>query len=175
MKDQTNDLVNLICVNKIENGLQMLSLEARIMIMDFKMAAREIVNSCRLGVLPMNLARKFQQIYCNSNTIECDITKLFRCRLVGMGVSLGKPRQIHLHLKIDKPELNTIKVFKLEALPFILPQSIHELHHYVHNVEHKSLSDVLTPSIFLNSLNKTENRGKLTICERRKNFEPLVY
>ena len=75
MKDQTNDLVNLICVNKIENGLQMLSLEARIMIMDFKMAAREIVNSCRLGVLPMNLARKFQQIYCNSNTIECDIPR----------------------------------------------------------------------------------------------------
>ena len=62
MKDQTNDLVDLICVNKIENGLQMLSLEARIMIMDFKMAAREIVNSCRLGVLPINLARKFQQI-----------------------------------------------------------------------------------------------------------------
>ena len=61
MKDQTNDLVDLICVNKIENGLQMLSLEARIMIMDFKMAAREIVNSCRLGVL-VGL-RPYSEIY----------------------------------------------------------------------------------------------------------------
>ena len=36
---------------------------------------------------------------------------------------------------------------------------------FVHNVEHKSLSDVLTPTIFLNSVNKTENRGKLTTVE----------
>ena len=81
------------------------------------------------------------------------------------GVSLGKPRQIHLHLTIDKPELNTIKAFKIEGLPFLLPQNIHELHHYVHNVEHKSLSDVPTPTIFLNSINKTESRGKLTTVE----------
>ena len=40
-----------------------------------------------------------------------------------------------------------------------------ELNHYVHNIEHKSLSDVLTPSIFLETTNKTDVQAKLATVE----------
>ena len=113
----------------------------------------------------MNIAKKFQQIYHKNNTVRCNVTKLFKCSLKEMGVSLGKPRQIHLHRSVEKPELNTIKVFRLEDLPFTLPHNIHDLNHYVHNIEHKFLSDVFTPSIFLETANKTGKQAKLTTVE----------
>ena len=163
MKENANDLIRLICVGDQQVQMEMLRLEAKTISLEYKLEIREIVNSCRNQKLPLNVARQFRKIYCKEN-LTCDMLKLFRCELKSYGLTFSKPREIHIHLQIQAPETNSLKVYRIYPIPFTIPRNVERLRNDLHNFRHRTLVDILTPKKF-DEENSIQNIRALTTMQ----------
>ena len=121
---------------------------------------REIVNQCRAGLLAIGIAHQISKLYCDDQSLDCDILDLFACSLVSVGMTYTQTREIHIHLNVKKPKKNDIKTFQLFSLNFLVPNDIHDLQIHYENADDRVVSDILTPKVFQDS--KTSSQSELS-------------
>ena len=66
---------------------------------------REIVNQCRAGLLAIGIAHQISKLYCDDQSLDCDILDLFACSLVSVGMTYTQTREIHIQTSKNRRKI----------------------------------------------------------------------
>ena len=137
-----SNIAESLCAMSASSDINVLKLQAELAMFELKSDVNELIDSCRLNIMPSLLLEKLGD-FCSKDK-SCDTyNKLINCQIEGLGVTHEHGKQLHINVIVNIPKSNNIKSFEIIPLPILI--DYHTLS-YIPNIKEKNF-DFATSTI----------------------------